>query len=82
MQSAIAFPNNDVITIAWSLGKKPEGCLGFAIYRIDNNGNEKALPNKAVFKNSGPAPDKSSNLFPIQKFYWKDVYARLVAETT
>jgi len=82
MQNAIAFSNNDVITIAWSLGEKPTACIGFAIYRIDNNGREEALPNKAVFKDTISATDKSSNLFPIQKFYWKDVYARLVAERT
>ncbi|WP_264551135.1 phospholipase D-like domain-containing protein [Flavobacterium sp. N2038] len=82
MQNAIAFSNNDVITIAWSLGEKPTGCLGFAIYRIDDKGIETALPNKAVFENFPSSDDKSSKLFPIQKFYWKDVYARLVAEKT
>jgi hypothetical protein len=29
--NAVAFSNNDVITIAWSLSKKPLGCMGFAI---------------------------------------------------
>jgi len=50
MQNAVAFANNDVITIAWSYGKKPDGCLGFAIYRIDDKGTETALPSHAVFK--------------------------------
>jgi hypothetical protein len=44
MQNAIAFANNDVITVAWSFGQKLEGCMGFAVYRIDANGKETALP--------------------------------------
>ena len=35
MQNAIAFANNDVITIAWSYGHKLQGCMGFAVYRVD-----------------------------------------------
>jgi hypothetical protein len=37
MRNAVAFANNDVITIAWSYGAKPDGCMGFALYRIDTN---------------------------------------------
>ena len=40
MQNAVAFANNDVITIAWSYGRKPAGCMGFTIYRIDNKGGK------------------------------------------
>lgn len=82
MQNAIAFSNNDVITIAWSYGTKPTGCMGFAIYQIDEQGVEVLLPNKAVFKATTDRSDTSSLKFPIQKFYWKDVYARLKAERT
>ncbi|NQX38221.1 hypothetical protein SAMN05421820_101233 [Pedobacter steynii] len=82
MQKAIAFSNNDVITIAWSFDRKPEGCLGFAIYRINPDGHEESLPNKAVFPDTLEVDDRSSARFPIQKFYWKDVYARPVAERT
>lgn len=32
---AIAFSNNDIAVIAWTLGGKLNGCLGFAISRID-----------------------------------------------
>ena len=38
MRNAVAFANNDVATIAWSYGVKPEGCMGFALYRIDSKG--------------------------------------------
>ncbi len=82
MSNAVAFSNNDVITIAWSYEKKPVGCMGFAIYRMDESGKEFVLPNKAVFKTPIDSKDKSSAKFPIQKFYWKDVYARPHAEET
>lgn len=49
MLNAVAFANNDVVTIAWSYGTKPDGCMGFALYRIDANGKETALPSHAVF---------------------------------
>ena len=82
MQNAIAFANNDVITVAWSFGQKLEGCMGFAVYRIDAQGKETALPAVAVFPGFKRAAGDTCEKFPIQKFYWKDVYARLVAEKT
>ena len=50
MQNAVAFANNDIITIAWSLEPRPVGCMGFALYRIDSKGKETPLPSVAVFK--------------------------------
>ncbi len=82
MRNAVAFANNDVATIAWSYGTKPEGCMGFAIYRIDSKGQETALPSHAVFPGKTIAPGQTTEEFPIQKFYWKDVYARLVGAKT
>ncbi len=80
MRNAVAFANNDVITIAWSFGKRPDGCMGFALYRIDANGKETPLPSHAVFKGDKIAPGQTTEQYPIQKFYWKDVYARPVAD--
>src|SRR5215813_1131941 len=82
MQNAVAFANNDVITVAWSFGQKLERCMGFAVYRVDADGKEMALPAVAVFPGFKRASGDTCEKFPIQKFYWKDVYARLVAETT
>jgi len=82
MQNAIAFANNDVITVAWSFGQKLDGCMGFAVYRIDAQGKETALPAMAVFPGFKRVAGDTCEKFPIQKFYWKDVYARLVAEKT
>jgi hypothetical protein len=27
MRNTVAFANNDVVTVAWSYGEKPEGCM-------------------------------------------------------
>jgi phosphatidylserine/phosphatidylglycerophosphate/cardiolipin synthase-like enzyme len=82
MRNAVAFANNDVITIAWSYGKRPDGCMGFALYRIDAKGKETVLPSHAVFKGETIQPGQTTAQYPVQKFYWKDPYARLVAEQT
>lgn len=82
MRNAVAFANNDVATIAWSYGAKPEGCMGFALYRIDSKGTEAALPSHAVFPGETIAAGQTTAQFPVQKFYWKDVYARLVGDET
>jgi phosphatidylserine/phosphatidylglycerophosphate/cardiolipin synthase-like enzyme len=82
MRNAVAFANNDVATIAWSYGAKPDGCMGFAIYRIDPKGTETALPSHAVFPGDTIKKGQKTTEFPVQKFYWKDVYARLEGDKT
>ncbi|HEY1576869.1 MAG TPA: phospholipase D-like domain-containing protein [Terracidiphilus sp.] len=80
MRNAVAFANNDVVTIAWSYGERPDSCMGFALYRIDSKGQETSLPSHAVFKGDTIQPGQTTDEFPIQKFYWKDPYARLAGE--
>jgi phosphatidylserine/phosphatidylglycerophosphate/cardiolipin synthase-like enzyme len=82
MRNAVAFANNDIATIAWSYGAKPEGCMGFALYRIDSNGTETPLPSHAVFPGDTITLGQTTEQFPVQKFYWKDVCARLVGDKT
>jgi phosphatidylserine/phosphatidylglycerophosphate/cardiolipin synthase-like enzyme len=82
MRNAVAFANNDVVTIAWSYGAKPDGCMGFALYRIDGKGAETSLPSHAVFPGGTIKALQTTAQFPVQKFYWKDVYARLVGDKT
>jgi phosphatidylserine/phosphatidylglycerophosphate/cardiolipin synthase-like enzyme len=82
VQNAVAFSNNDLITIAWSYGRRPDGCMGFAVHRIDAKGKETPLPSHAVFPGKTIRPGQTTDEFPIQKFYWKDPYARLEAERT
>ena len=80
MQNAIAFCDNNVVVVAWSYGHKVEGCMGFAVYRVDPSGKEAALPSMAVFPGFTPKRGQTTASFPVQKFYWKDPYARLVAD--
>jgi phosphatidylserine/phosphatidylglycerophosphate/cardiolipin synthase-like enzyme len=56
--------------------------MGFALYRVDSNGQETPLPSHAVFPGETIAPGQTTAQFPVQKFYWKDVYARLVGDKT
>lgn len=75
----IAVSNNDIALVAWSFDQKLDGCLGFAVYRIDMNaGTETPLPALAGFKNDPNAgkPDHTTEQGPVQKFYWKDLLAK------
>ncbi|KQV48344.1 hypothetical protein ASC95_20580 [Pelomonas sp. Root1217] len=80
MQNAIAFADNDVVMVAWSYGRQLPGCMGFAVHRIDEAGVETPLPSMAVFPGFKRKAGQTTDEFPIQKFYWKDPYARLVAD--
>jgi phosphatidylserine/phosphatidylglycerophosphate/cardiolipin synthase-like enzyme len=82
MRNAVAFANNDIVMIAWSYGKRPDGCMGFALYRLDAKGTETPLPSHAVFKGEQITEGQTTAEFPVQKFYWKDPYARIVGEST
>ncbi len=82
MQNAVAFSDNDVVVVAWSFGKPLPTCMGFAVYRIDAKGKETPLPSMAVFPGFTRKPGQTTKDFPVQKLYWKDPYARLVADET
>jgi phosphatidylserine/phosphatidylglycerophosphate/cardiolipin synthase-like enzyme len=75
---AVAFANNDVAVVAWTFGGKLPGCVGFAVYRIDvRAGTETCLPAMATFPDQDATkPDRTTADDPIQKFYWKDLYAK------
>jgi phosphatidylserine/phosphatidylglycerophosphate/cardiolipin synthase-like enzyme len=74
---ALAFANNDIAVVAWTFGGKLPNCLGFAIYRIDvRAGTETCLPAMATFQGQDATPGRTTADDPIQKFYWKDVYAK------
>ncbi|MBN3850935.1 nuclease [Paraburkholderia sp. Ac-20342] len=73
---AIAFSNNDIAVIAWTLGGKLKDCLGFAISRIDvQTGTETPLPAMATFKGQTAGAGRTTFVDPVQKFFWKDVTA-------
>ncbi len=75
---AVAFANNDVAVVAWTFGGKLPNCLGFAIYRIDvRAGTETCLPAMATFAGQDATkPGRTTADDPVQKFVWKDVYAK------
>ena len=74
---AVAFSNNDIAVVAWTFDGKLSGCLGFAIYRIDvRAGTETCLPAMATFQGQKATPGRTTADDPVQKFFWKDVYAK------
>jgi phosphatidylserine/phosphatidylglycerophosphate/cardiolipin synthase-like enzyme len=74
---AVALANNDIAIIAWTFGGKLTGCLGFAVYRIDvRAGTETCLPAMATFEGQDAGPGRTTADDPVQKFFWKDVYAK------
>ncbi len=74
---AVAFANNDMAVVAWTFGGKLPGCLGFAIYRVDvRAGTEACLPAMATFSDQQATPGRTTANDPVQKFFWKDVYAK------
>ncbi|MBV9559385.1 MAG: hypothetical protein JOY90_02820 [Bradyrhizobium sp.] len=74
---AVAFANNDMAVVAWTMGGRLPNCLGFAIYRIDvRAGTETCLPAMATFSGQQATPGRTTADDPVQKFFWKDVYAK------
>lgn len=73
---AVAFSNNDMAVVAWTFDKHLDGCLGFAIIQIDGNGKETPLPAMASFAGQPADPHRTTEQAPVQKFWWKDLFAR------
>jgi len=74
---AVAFSNNDIAVAAWTFGGRIAGCLGFAIYRIDVKAEtEICLPALATFPGQDATANRTTAQDPVQKFFWKDVYAK------
>ncbi|TAZ29817.1 MULTISPECIES: phospholipase D-like domain-containing protein [Rhizobium] len=72
---AIAFSNNDIALVAWTYDKNIAECLGFAVFQIDGDGNERALPAVARFEGQDKNVPLTTEDAPIQKFWWKDLFA-------
>ena len=73
---AIAFSNNDIALVAWTFDRHLDGCLGFAIHQIDANGKDTVLPALARFEHQDKSLKLTTEQAPIQKFWWKDLFAR------
>jgi phosphatidylserine/phosphatidylglycerophosphate/cardiolipin synthase-like enzyme len=76
--ATVAFSNNDIAVVAWTFDRHLDGCLGFAIHQIDvDAGNkETALPALARFKGQDNSATLTTAQAPIQKFWWKDLFAK------
>jgi phosphatidylserine/phosphatidylglycerophosphate/cardiolipin synthase-like enzyme len=73
---ALAFSNNDLAIVAWTFDTKLRNCVGFAIYRHDmQSGVEQVLPAMARFQGQ-TGTGLTTEQAPVQKFWWKDLYAR------
>lgn len=72
---AVAFSNNDVAVVAWTFDRHLDGCLGFAVHQIDANGKDTVLPALARFATQDKSLKLTTEQAPIQKFWWKDLFA-------
>jgi phosphatidylserine/phosphatidylglycerophosphate/cardiolipin synthase-like enzyme len=74
---AVAFSNNDIAVVAWTFDRHLDNCLGFAVHQIDiDNNRETILPALARFENQDKNLKLNTDQAPIQKFWWKDLFAR------
>src|SRR5215212_7130397 len=75
---AVAFSNNDIAVVAWTFDEHLDGCLGFAVHQIDiDAGNkETILPALARFEIQDKSLKLDTSQAPIQKFWWKDLFAK------
>src|SRR5262245_61283999 len=73
---AIAFSNNDIALVAWTFDRHLDGCLGFAIHQIDANGKDTVLPALARFAAQDKNTKFTTEQAPVQKFWWKDLFAK------
>jgi phosphatidylserine/phosphatidylglycerophosphate/cardiolipin synthase-like enzyme len=77
MQAKVkVFTNNDIAYVWWSVPAKIPGCLGFSLHREIENKAPKALPAWVGFdKGAKGQKPRDTDVWPIQSFQWKDVYA-------
>jgi phosphatidylserine/phosphatidylglycerophosphate/cardiolipin synthase-like enzyme len=73
---AIAFSNNDIALMAWTFDRHLDGCLGFAIHQIDASGKDTVLPALARFATQDKTAKLTTEQAPVQKFWWKDLFAK------
>ena len=86
---AVAISNNDMVYLYWNVESKIPGCLGFSVIRHDVKKDKGvALPAMVGFPDdAAPNPAKrpqlgkkyfhfeNTNVWPVQKFAWKDLFA-------
>jgi phosphatidylserine/phosphatidylglycerophosphate/cardiolipin synthase-like enzyme len=80
--NAIAICNNDMVYLHWHFERKIAGCLGFNVIRHDaNQRSGKGVPLPAMVGFPGDELEagerfKSTEVWPVQKYSWKDLFAK------
>jgi phosphatidylserine/phosphatidylglycerophosphate/cardiolipin synthase-like enzyme len=78
--TAVAISNNDMVYLNWNVDRKIPGCLGFTVIRHDARGGAgRPLPAMVGFpgdKAKAGRKFKDTSVWPVQKFAWKDLFAR------
>src|SRR5947209_4982265 len=77
--NAVAISNNDIVYLHWHFDGKINNCLGFSVIRHDAKTKKGvALPAMVGFPSDKPAAKifKDTNVWPVQKFAWKDLFAQ------
>jgi phosphatidylserine/phosphatidylglycerophosphate/cardiolipin synthase-like enzyme len=77
--NAIAISNNDMVYLHWHFADKITHCLGFSVIRHEAKTNKKeTLPAMVGFPSDKPAGNKfkDTDTWPVQKFSWKDLFAK------
>ena len=83
--NAVAISNNDMVYLHWRVDGKIPNCLGFSIIRHDAKSPQSAQPLPAMVGFSSDTREgksaagnrfKDTNVWPIQKYAWKDLFAK------
>ena len=75
MAKVKVFTNNDIAYVWWSVPARIPGCLGFSLHREIEGGAPKPLPAWVGFERTKQKKPRDTDVWPIQSFQWKDVYA-------
>jgi hypothetical protein len=77
--NATAISNNDMVYLHWHVETKIPNCLGFSVIRHDAKTNSKqALPAMVGFPSDKLTGNKfkDTDKWPVQKYSWKDLFAK------
>jgi phosphatidylserine/phosphatidylglycerophosphate/cardiolipin synthase-like enzyme len=85
VMNAVAISNNDMVYLHWPIGDKIPDCLGFSIIRHDADSRQPVQPLPAMVgfssdtragKQAAANKFRDTNVWPIQKYSWKDLFAK------
>ena len=80
--NCVAISNNDMVYLHWHVQEKIKDCLGFSVIRHEGSKAGQPLPAMVGFEAGKPGSQqagskfKDTNVWPVQKYAWKDVFAK------